>query len=574
MADNGRFPESELTPIPGGRLCREAAANWLALRAKGGRELGIWISPLGDRSSYRTFGEQEYFWQLYQSGRGNLAARPGTSNHGWGNAVDLAQPATMRRVVDGFGAPYGWRWGEAPSESWHVTYRGGGKADPDDLPEDDHPSLGNGDSGEFVERVQRWLAKHGAEDVQPDGDFGPVTEKAVRRLYRDWGHKPHGKFGDVGWSIIEGKHPWRVLGPEEREALAELFDARRQARRKEGWEKLSAAARKDAVERMGWLVARRKELWRKGRADGWKKEGRHRRYVIIKKATTDGGGPPWSDESSDSRTTPTSSPSPGSTTTPKKSRETRTPRPSRSKETTKTREVLRLGDDGAAVKRLQKALAAAGHEVGADGAFGPQTDRAVRAFQKQRGLAADGIAGPATWEALEQDEPKARAARRPHGGGGKVRLSKRGAAFIAHFEGFKPKLYNDPVGHCTIGCGHLVHHGPINGSEPEEFKAGITRERALELLQEDAESAAGEISTSVKVDLSQPQADALISFAFNVGNGAFRDSTLLKMLNDGDFAAVPAQLDRWTKASGRTLPGLVRRRKAEGALFRDGTYVK
>ena len=54
--------------------------------------------------------------------------------------------------------------------------------------------------------------------------------------------------------------------------------------------------------------------------------------------------------------------------------------------------------------------------------------------------------------------------------------------------------------------------------------------------------------------LTEPQADALISFAFNVGNGAFQESTLLKLLNQGDYDSVPAQLDRWTKASGRTLP--------------------
>ena len=125
------------------------------------------------------------------------------------------------------------------------------------------------------------------------------------------------------------------------------------------------------------------------------------------------------------------------------------------------------------------------------------------------------------------------------GGGDKHRLSKKGAAFIARFEGFRDKLYNDPVGHATIGCGHLVHHGPINGSEPAEFRNGITRDRALELLQQDASTAADEISRSVKVDLSQPQVDALISFTFNVGTGAFRDSTLLKLLNGGDYASVP-----------------------------------
>jgi lysozyme len=211
-----------------------------------------------------------------------------------------------------------------------------------------------------------------------------------------------------------------------------------------------------------------------------------------------------------------------------------------------TQPVLKNGATGEAVERLQRALSAAGHA----------THR----------LQADGLVGPATWRALSDGGAG--------GGGGGCRLSTKGAAFIAHFEGLKTNLYNDPVGHCTIGCGHLVHHGPINGSEPEEFRRGITRERAFQLLQEDASTAAHEIAGSVKVHLSQPQVDALISFAFNVGTGAFRNSTLLRLLNQGDYASVPAQLDRWTKASGKALPGLVLRRKAEGELFRDGNYVE
>ena len=236
------------------------------------------------------------------------------------------------------------------------------------------------------------------------------------------------------------------------------------------------------------------------------------------------------------------------------------------------RPLLKRGAKGKAVERLQRALRAAGFAVVPDGDFGPATDRAVRAFQEARRLQPDGVVGPATWNALTGGGGKA-GGDGTGAGAGKQRLSKQGAAFIAHFEGFRPNLYNDPVGHCTIGCGHLVHHGPINGSEPAEFKRGITRERALELLQSDAGTAAGEISRSVKVHLSQPQVDALVSFAFNVGNGAFRDSTLLRLLNQGDYGSVPAQLNRWTKASGKTLPGLVRRRQAEGELFRNGTYL-
>src|SRR3954447_21672656 len=226
--------------------------------------------------------------------------------------------------------------------------------------------------------------------------------------------------------------------------------------------------------------------------------------------------------------------------------------------------VLKNGASGEAVQRLQRALSAAGRATAPDGDFGPATGRAVRAFQAACGLQADGVVGPATWRALNGGAASSGRGRR---------LSTKGAAFIAHFEGLNVNLYNDPVGHCTIGCGHLVHHGPINGSEPEEFRRGITRERAFELLQEDASTAAHEIAGCVKVRLSQPQADALISFVFNVGNGAFRDSTLLRLLNQGDYDSVPAQLDRWTKAGGKALPGLVRRRTAEGELFRDGNYV-
>jgi D-alanyl-D-alanine carboxypeptidase len=290
MPDNGRFADSDLVPIPEGRLAREAAANWLALRAEGSRKLGILITPGGPRSSYRNYEDQVHFWNVYQAG-GNVAARPGTSNHGWGNAVDLKDPPSMRKVIDQLGAPYGWFWGEAPSESWHVTYRGGGKADPSKIEVDEHPTLERGDKGDAVMRLQKWLRGNGFPEVKPDGDFGAVTEKAVNQLYRAWGHAGRGKFGDAGWSIIEGKHPWRVLRDDEREAMAALFRARRLAMKAGGFDKVEADDRETAIQHMGWLIARRKDLWRKGKAEGWKKERRRRRYQLIKKVTTDGAGP-------------------------------------------------------------------------------------------------------------------------------------------------------------------------------------------------------------------------------------------------------------------------------------------
>lgn len=118
MSSNGRLSSGELGAIPGGRLARSAAAAWNAGPAKAG------LRPTGPRSSYRTYAEQVYFWNLYVSGRGNLAARPGTSNHGLGRAVDLAAP-WMRTWINQRGERFGWRKVEAPSEWWHVNYVGG-----------------------------------------------------------------------------------------------------------------------------------------------------------------------------------------------------------------------------------------------------------------------------------------------------------------------------------------------------------------------------------------------------------------------------------------------------------------
>jgi lysozyme len=151
-------------------------------------------------------------------------------------------------------------------------------------------------------------------------------------------------------------------------------------------------------------------------------------------------------------------------------------------------------------------------------------------------------------------------------------LSEEGAEFIAGFEGFSARLYNDPAGHCSIGFGHQVHQGKCDGREPQEFKDGITRKKGIRMLRDDAKVAADEINRSVTVPLKQTQFDALVSFVFNVGTGAFRESTLLRRLNKGRYRDVPEQLDRWVFAGGKKLDSLVERRRAEGRLFREGKY--
>lgn len=124
MASNGQLPGSALSPIAGGQLANDAAAAWNAMNEESRRRYGVELRPTGSASSYRTYSQQQYFWNLYQAGRGNLAAYPGTSNHGWGKAVDLATPQ-MRSIIDEIGGKYGWKKVEAPSEWWHVNYVGG-----------------------------------------------------------------------------------------------------------------------------------------------------------------------------------------------------------------------------------------------------------------------------------------------------------------------------------------------------------------------------------------------------------------------------------------------------------------
>jgi lysozyme len=151
-------------------------------------------------------------------------------------------------------------------------------------------------------------------------------------------------------------------------------------------------------------------------------------------------------------------------------------------------------------------------------------------------------------------------------------ISDQGTLFVAQFEGFDPRLVNDAAGHCTIGYGHLVHLGPCDGSEPAEFRHGITRERGLQILAQETADAAAVVSRLVTVPLTQAQFDALVSFAFNVGQTSFAGSTLLRLLNRGDYGSVPVQLGRFVFAGGRRLPGLVARRAAEGRLFSAGDY--
>ena len=153
------------------------------------------------------------------------------------------------------------------------------------------------------------------------------------------------------------------------------------------------------------------------------------------------------------------------------------------------------------------------------------------------------------------------------------KLSKKGAEFIARYEGFVPYPYNDAAGHATIGYGHLLHHGPVTDADRKHW-GRITREEGLALLRKDAQTAADAIYRLVRPRImSQSRFDALVSFVYNVGVGAFEKSTLLKRLNSGRArTGAHAEFLKWDKAGGRILVGLQRRRTAEARLFATGEY--
>jgi lysozyme len=139
---------------------------------------------------------------------------------------------------------------------------------------------------------------------------------------------------------------------------------------------------------------------------------------------------------------------------------------------------------------------------------------------------------------------------------------------IASYEKLMLSLYNDANHNATIGYGHLVHLGPIDDTESAEFKHGIGKERALELLAADVAWAEHCVMIYVTAPLNQNQFDALVSFTYNVGVKNLHDAPFRKLLNADNYSAVPAHLLLYDMAAGVRLAGLVIRRAWEADLFR------
>ncbi|HEY9761730.1 MAG TPA: lysozyme [Trichocoleus sp.] len=147
-------------------------------------------------------------------------------------------------------------------------------------------------------------------------------------------------------------------------------------------------------------------------------------------------------------------------------------------------------------------------------------------------------------------------------------INSAGLEIIKHFEGIRLKAYQDSVGVWTIGYGHTSMAGPPHVTPGMTISAA----EAETILKRDLGVFEKGVDDAVTATVNSDQFSALVSFAFNVGLGNLRNSTLLKKLNAGDSKGAAEEFLRWSYAGGKQLPGLLRRRRAERALFLSQDY--
>jgi lysozyme len=139
-----------------------------------------------------------------------------------------------------------------------------------------------------------------------------------------------------------------------------------------------------------------------------------------------------------------------------------------------------------------------------------------------------------------------------------METSKEGMKILELREGIRLKAYKDSVGILTIGVGHTS----MAGKPMVVPGMVITQDQCDEIFARDIKPVETTVNNLVKVPLTQNQFDALVSFVFNIGGGAFSKSTLLRKLNEKDYAGAADQFLVWVKQ-----PELTGRRKNERAQF-------
>lgn len=144
-----------------------------------------------------------------------------------------------------------------------------------------------------------------------------------------------------------------------------------------------------------------------------------------------------------------------------------------------------------------------------------------------------------------------------------MHVSPSGVDLICNFEGLRLKAYDDGVGVWTIGYGTTKYPNGIRVKKGDT----CTLEQAKAYMQNDLKAFEQTVNSAIKVPLNQNQFDALVSLAYNIGATAFKKSTLVKRLNEGNYKAAANQFNVWVNAGGKRMQGLVNRRAAERTLF-------
>ena len=139
-----------------------------------------------------------------------------------------------------------------------------------------------------------------------------------------------------------------------------------------------------------------------------------------------------------------------------------------------------------------------------------------------------------------------------------MKISPEGLALIKKVEGCELEAYQCSAGVWTIGYGH---------TKGVEEGMTITKDQAEQMLLEELVEYEVAVEEAVDNQLDQCMFDALVSWTYNLGPTNLNNSTMLKVLNAGEYDEVPAQIKRWNKAGGKVLQGLIRRREAEALLF-------
>lgn len=137
--------------------------------------------------------------------------------------------------------------------------------------------------------------------------------------------------------------------------------------------------------------------------------------------------------------------------------------------------------------------------------------------------------------------------------------SPRGRSLIQKFTGLRLTAYQDPGGVWTIGYGHT-------GPDVTEGRT-ITQPEADQLLINDLVRFNNGVNALVTIRINQNQFDALVSFSYQLGLGSLQQSTLIRLLNSGNYQAAADQFPRWDRAGGKETAGLLARRNAERELF-------